>query len=124
VAVALSDFGGKDAGTALLEEIRPEFIRLPVPLVRGIAANAVNMRAIQAIIRAAGESGTKVIAAGIGSPAERASCLEAGCQLGQGALFEERKQAEVPSRKANLGGLPPVQDSFYLSLALDSIERS
>ena len=39
-------------------------------------------------------------------------------------FFEERKQAEVPSRKANLGGLPPVQDSFYLSLALDSIERS
>ena len=123
-AVALSELGGKDAGMALLEEIRPDFVRLPASLVRGIPGNAMNLRAIQAMIRAAGESGTKVIAAGISSAAERAACLEAGCELGQGTLFEERKRAEVPPRKANLGGSPAVQDSFYLSLALDSIERS
>jgi len=123
-AVALSELGGKDAGLALLEEIRPDFVRLPASLVRGIPGNAMNLRAVQAVMRAAGESGTKVIAAGINSAAERAACLEAGCELGQGTLFEERKRAEVPPRRANLGGSPAVQDSFYLSLALDSIERS
>ncbi|MGA2256563.1 MAG: EAL domain-containing protein, partial [Thermoguttaceae bacterium] len=123
-AVALSDLGGKDVGMALLEEIRPDFVRLAASLVRGVSGNPRNLRAIQAIIRAAGESGTKVIAAGISSPAERASCLEAGCELGQGTLFEERKRAEVPSRRASLGGTPAVQDAFYLSLGLESIEHS
>jgi len=122
--IALFDVGGKDAGLGLLKEIRPDFVRLPASLVRGIPSNAMNLRAIQATIRAAGESGTKVIAVGIGSSSERAACLEAGCELGQGALFEERKRAEAPSRKASLGGSPAVQDAFYLSLALDSIEHS
>ncbi len=95
-AVALSDLGGRDAGMALLAEIRPDFVRLAASLVRGIPGNAKNLRAIQAMIRAIGESGTKVIAAGISSPAERAACLEAGCELGQGPLFEERKRADAP----------------------------
>ena len=124
MAVGLSDLGGKDDVAGLLEEIRPDFARLAPALVRGIPTNTVNLRAIQVMTRAAGVSGTKVIAAGISSPAERAACLEAGCELGQGVLFEERKRAEVPVRKPGVGGLPAVQDSFYLSLALDSIERS
>jgi len=122
-AVALSDVGGKDAGLGLLKEIRPDFVRLPASLVRGLPSNATNLRAIQAMIRAAGDCGTKVIASGIGNASERAACLEAGCELGQGALFEERKHSDAPRRKANLGGSPAVQDAFYMSLALDSIER-
>ena len=61
----------------------------------------MNLRAVQAMIRAVGESGAKVIAAGISNPAQRAACLEAGCELGQGPLFEERKRPEVPSRKGS-----------------------
>jgi EAL domain-containing protein (putative c-di-GMP-specific phosphodiesterase class I) len=76
------------------------------------------------MVRAASESGTQVIAAGISTPTERAACLEAGCALGQGPLFEERKRADVSSRRANLGGLPAVQDAYYMSLALDSSEHS
>jgi EAL domain-containing protein (putative c-di-GMP-specific phosphodiesterase class I) len=124
VAVALSNLGGKDAGAALLEEIRPEFARLAASLICGAAGNSPNSRALQTMIRTAEENGTRVIAAGIGSPTERAACVEAGCTLGQGALFEEPKRAEVPARRSNVAGLPVAPDSFYLSLALDSIERA
>ena len=124
VAVALFNLGGKDAGAALLEEIRPEFARLAASLICGAAGNSPNSRALQTMIRTAAENGTRVIAAGIGSPAERAACVEAGCALGQGTLFEEPKRAAVPARRSNLAGLPVAPDSFYLSLALDSIERA
>jgi EAL domain-containing protein (putative c-di-GMP-specific phosphodiesterase class I) len=125
-AVALFDLAAKDPGMPLLTEIRPDFVRLTpsfghhVPMVGGVPGKAMNVRAVRAVA----ESGTQVIAAGISTPAERAACLEAGCTLGQGPLFEERKRADVPSRKANLGGLPAAEDAFYMSLALDSIERS
>ncbi len=76
------------------------------------------------MIEAIGESGAKVIATGINSPAQRAACLEAGCELGQGPLFEERKRAEAPLRKANLVGSSAALDAFYLSQAMDSNERS
>ena len=85
---------GRDAGTALLAEIRPDFVRVAASLVRGMPGNPLNSRAMQAMIGTIGESGTKVIATGISSPAERAACLEAGCELGQGALFEERKRPD------------------------------
>ncbi len=122
-AVALSDFGGRDAGTALLAEIRPDFVRIAASLIRGTAGNPLNSRGSQAMLRAIGDSGTKVIATGIGSPSERAACLEAGCELGQGALFEERKRAALASRRAGLGGSSAVLDAFCLPQSLDSIER-
>ncbi|MGO9111796.1 MAG: EAL domain-containing protein [Thermoguttaceae bacterium] len=123
VAVALSDLGGRDAGTALIAEIRPDFVRVAAPLVRGMPGNSKSLRANPAMIRAIAESGTKVIATGISNPSERAACLETGCELGQGPLFEERKRPDVPLRKANLGGSSAALDAFYLSQALDSIER-
>jgi len=67
------------------------------------------------MLRDIGKSGTKVIATGIKSPAERAACLEAGCELGQGALFEERKRGNIPSRVAKLGLSPAALDAFCLS---------
>jgi EAL domain-containing protein (putative c-di-GMP-specific phosphodiesterase class I) len=76
------------------------------------------------MIRVVGESGTKVIATGISSPAERTACLDAGCEMGQGPLFEERKRVDVSLRRANLGGTSPALDAFYLSQALDAIDRS
>ncbi len=69
VAVAVTDLGAKDAGSALLAEIRPDFVRLAASLVRDIPGNAMNLRALQAMVRAVGESGTRVIAAGVGNSA-------------------------------------------------------
>ena len=125
-SLALSDFAAKDAGTALLAEIRPDFVRLSASPLRGIPGNSINLRAVQATIRAVRESGAKAIAAGISTAVERAVCLEAGCELGQGALFEERKRADdrAPStdgrRRPIPGASSAIQDAFYLSLALDS----
>jgi EAL domain-containing protein (putative c-di-GMP-specific phosphodiesterase class I) len=122
----LSDFAAKDAGTALLAEIRPDFVRLSASPLRGIPGNSINLRAVQATIRVVRESGAKAIAAGISTAVERAAYLEAGCELGQGALFEERKRADdrAPSTDGRRRPIPnassAIQDAFYLSLALDS----
>ncbi len=124
VAVALAELGGRDANTALLAEVRPDFVRIAASLVHGAPGNSLNARAAQALLAAIGESGAKPIAAGISNPSQRAACLEAGCELGQGPLFEERKRPEVPLRKVNLSGPSAALDAFYLSQALDSIERS
>jgi EAL domain-containing protein (putative c-di-GMP-specific phosphodiesterase class I) len=122
VAVALSDMGVGDAGVALLAEIRPDFVRLSASLLRGVPGNSKNLAALQATVQAVGKGGTRVIAAAVNNPSQRAACLEAGCELGQGLLFEEGKRGEVPSRKANPRGMPVAQDAFYLSLALDTSE--
>ncbi len=113
--VALSDFGGRDVGKALLAEIRPDFVKVAASVVGGIPGNSASLRTSQAMLRDIGKNGTKVIATGIKSPAERAACLEAGCELGQGALFEERKRNNIPSRVAKLGLSPAALDAFCLS---------
>jgi EAL domain-containing protein (putative c-di-GMP-specific phosphodiesterase class I) len=96
-ALAVSGFAGGDAGTALMAELRPEFVRVASSLVCGVPGKSMNPRATKAMIQALRGSGTKVIAAGISSPTERAACLDAGCELGQGPLFEEQKRP-VPFR--------------------------
>jgi len=124
VAVALTDLGARDADVAILAGIRPDFVRLAPALLREFQSYSKNLRSLQTMIRGLGESGAKVIAAGISTPSERAASLEVGCELGQGALFEERKRADPTPRKAFPRGSSTAQDAFYLSLALDSIEHS
>jgi EAL domain-containing protein (putative c-di-GMP-specific phosphodiesterase class I) len=115
VAVAISDFGGRDVGKALLAEIRPDFVKIAASMAGGIPGNSMSLRTSQTMLRAIAKNGTKVIATGVNSPAERAACLEAGCELGQGALFDEVKRGNDPSRGAKLGLSPASLDTSFLS---------
>ena len=115
VSVALSDFGGRDVGKAVVTEIRPDFVKIAASVAGGIPGNSMSLRTSQTMLRAIGKNGTKVIATGVNSPAERAACLEAGCELGQGALFDEGKRGNDPSRGAKLGLSPASLDTSYLS---------
>jgi EAL domain-containing protein (putative c-di-GMP-specific phosphodiesterase class I) len=136
VALAVSGFAGGDAGTALLAELQPEFVRIAASVVCGTLGKSTNARARKAMFRTVHGGATKVIAAGINTAAERAACLEAGCELGQGALFEEQKRqppellksalrATPASIKLKSGGGPSAAvDAFFLSQTPDALEYS
>ena len=44
VAVALSDFGGRDVGRTLMAEIRPDFVKIAASVVAGIPGNSMSLR--------------------------------------------------------------------------------
>jgi EAL domain-containing protein (putative c-di-GMP-specific phosphodiesterase class I) len=116
VSVALSDFGGRDVGKAVVTEIRPDFVKITASMVAGIPGSSMSLRSNQTNLRAIVKNGTKLIATGINTPAERAGCLDAGCELGQGTLFDERKSDNVASRGSKLDLSHAALDSTHLSL--------
>jgi EAL domain-containing protein (putative c-di-GMP-specific phosphodiesterase class I)/pSer/pThr/pTyr-binding forkhead associated (FHA) protein len=114
-SVALSEFGGRDVGKAVVTEIRPDFVKIAASMVAGTSGNSMTLRNNQAMLRAIVKNGTKLIATGVNSPAERAGCLEAGCEFGQGGLFDERESDNIASRGAKFDFSHASLDSTYLS---------
>jgi EAL domain-containing protein (putative c-di-GMP-specific phosphodiesterase class I) len=102
IALALCGHNGRDAAMTLLAETRPEYVRLAGPLVRGISRDPKHRAIVQSVVRAAAQSGAKVIAPGLRSQDERAACEEMGCLLGQGPAVEERQHVRTKP------GLEPV----------------
>ena len=118
------NFGGRDAGTALLAEMRPDFVRIASLAGPRHAGNPTEL---------AGRAGN---AAGYrrernqgdchGNQQSRANGPRAwrpAANWAKAPLFEERKRPAPACRRVNLGGSSAALDAFYLSQALDSIER-
>jgi EAL domain-containing protein (putative c-di-GMP-specific phosphodiesterase class I) len=87
VGLAFDDFGAGQARLAELAEVPPDFVKLDMKLIRGIDQSRARQELVQALARIASDLGVEVIAEGVETPGEAESCLEAGCQLGQGFLF-------------------------------------
>ena len=91
-------------------------------MVRDVPGNAMNLRALQAMVRAPGRERNEGACRGYRQSCPAPACLEAGCEFGQGAVFEERKQAHGMPCRAVLGKSPAALDAFYLSQALNKID--
>lgn len=96
-ATALDDFGAGYAGLNLLASFQPDFIKLDMDLIRGIAASHARQTIVAGVVSITRQLGIEVIAEGVETAAELDTLREAGIHLFQGYLFAKPAVAALPT---------------------------
>lgn len=96
-ATALDDFGAGYAGLNLLASFQPDFIKLDMELIRGIATSPARQTIVTGVIMMARQLGVAVIAEGVETEAELTVLRTAEIQLFQGYLFAKPAVASLPA---------------------------
>lgn len=99
VRIAVDDAGAGFASFRHIVELRPDYVKLDIGLVRDIDGDDVRQALVAGIVYFARKSGCQLIAEGIETPAERDQLRSLGVDLGQGYLL---------GRPARLGDLAPA----------------
>lgn len=82
--VAVDDVGTGYSGLWSIAEIRPDFIKLDMSLIRGIDANPVKRALIETFLTFSDKVGCKIVAEGIETATELSSLVSMGVHYGQG----------------------------------------
>ena len=96
-ATALDDFGAGYAGLNLLASFQPDFIKLDMELIRGIATSPARQTIVASVVMMARQLGVAVIAEGVETEAELTTLRATGIQLFQGYLFAKPAVASLPA---------------------------
>jgi EAL domain-containing protein (putative c-di-GMP-specific phosphodiesterase class I) len=99
--IALDDFGSGYSSLNLLHQLRPDFLKLDIELIRGVHADPYKALIARKIIETARELGLQTVAEGIETPEELVWVQEHGADFVQGYLLG--RPASVPRRSAMLG---------------------
>lgn len=91
LGIAYDDFGAGQSRLRELSEVPPDYLKLDMGLVRDIDRNELRQDLVRAVCRVMADQGAQVLAEGIETKAERATCMELGCTFGQGFLFGRPK---------------------------------
>lgn len=86
-AVAVDDAGAGYGSLQVLAEVRPEWLKIDMSLVRGCDHDDVRRQLIEGIVTFASRSEVKLIAEGIETESELETLKAAGVTYGQGFLF-------------------------------------
>ncbi len=86
-AVALDDVGAGYSSLNLLHQLRPDYIKIDMELIRGVHTDSYKALIAQKIIEIAGSLGIKTIAEGIESPEELRWVQQQGADYVQGFLI-------------------------------------
>jgi EAL domain-containing protein (putative c-di-GMP-specific phosphodiesterase class I)/cellulose synthase/poly-beta-1,6-N-acetylglucosamine synthase-like glycosyltransferase len=108
VLVAIDDAGAGYDSLALVDSLRPAFMKLDRTTVTGIAIDAARQAFVGTLVGFAEEHGCEVIAEGVETEEERWSLADAGVHLGQGYLLGRPRSAAVDDEPA---GIEPVAGS-------------
>jgi EAL domain-containing protein (putative c-di-GMP-specific phosphodiesterase class I) len=95
--VALDDIGTGYASLATIEQVRPDYLKVDVSLVRGVHENLIKQELLSSLVHIGGRIGAAVVAEGIECEEEADAVRAAGAPLGQGYLF---------ARPSAFGALP------------------
>jgi EAL domain-containing protein (putative c-di-GMP-specific phosphodiesterase class I) len=87
IGLAYDDFGSGQARLAELAEVPPDFVKLDMKLIRDVDQSRPRQDLVLALARLCATLGVQLIAEGIESQEEATTCLQLGCQFGQGYLF-------------------------------------
>ncbi|MEA2653101.1 MAG: hypothetical protein QOI37_328, partial [Chloroflexota bacterium] len=87
VRLAVDDVGAGVANFNHLVELRPDFVKIDIGLVRGVDRDPSRRAVVVGLVHFAAEAGCQVIAEGIETDLERGCLTELGVQLGQGYLL-------------------------------------
>lgn len=86
-AIAVDDTGTGYSGLETLFELKPDFIKIDISIVRAIDKNIVKQELARALIAIAKELNSTVIAEGVETEDELNTLKKIGIPLGQGFLF-------------------------------------
>lgn len=101
VRLAVDDAGAGVANFHHLVELRPDFVKIDVSLVRGVDADLSRQAIVAGILHFAAATHCQVIAEGIETEAELATVTALGVTLGQGYLLGRPAPAETWSHAEN-----------------------
>jgi EAL domain-containing protein (putative c-di-GMP-specific phosphodiesterase class I) len=85
--VAVDDLGAGFSSLDLLAEIRPDFVKLDMSLVRRLDGDETRRRIVRHLLALLRDLGTPAVAEGVETPGERDALLSLGAPLLQGFLF-------------------------------------
>jgi len=85
--IAVDDLGAGYAALGALASLEPEVVKLDMSLIRDLDRHSNKRRIVTAITSMCRELGSRVIAEGVETTAERSACVDAGIVLLQGYLF-------------------------------------
>jgi EAL domain-containing protein (putative c-di-GMP-specific phosphodiesterase class I) len=102
IGIAIDDVGTGFGSQEILEELRPDYLKLDGSLVRKIDQNFIKQELLHSLVRIANRIGASVIAEGVETEEEAFALVEAGANYGQGYLF-----ARPSSCPEELGGRVP-----------------
>jgi EAL domain-containing protein (putative c-di-GMP-specific phosphodiesterase class I)/CheY-like chemotaxis protein len=85
--IAVDDLGAGYAALGALASLEPEVVKLDMSLIRDLDRHSNKRRIVTAIASMCRELGSRVIAEGVETTAERTACVDAGIELLQGYLF-------------------------------------
>ena len=87
IRTAVDDAGAGVANFSHLVELRPDFVKIDIGLVRGVNADLTRQALVVGLRHFAQAMDRDVIAEGVETEAERRTLLALGVELGQGFLF-------------------------------------
>jgi diguanylate cyclase (GGDEF)-like protein len=82
--VAIDDVGTGYSGLSRLADIRPDYIKVDMSLIRGIDANPVQRSLIETLVTLADKIGCGIVCEGIETETELSSLMQMGVHFGQG----------------------------------------
>jgi EAL domain-containing protein (putative c-di-GMP-specific phosphodiesterase class I) len=88
-SVAVDDAGAGYGSLQVLAEVRPEWLKIDISLVRGVDADEVRRQLVAILVLFAQRMGVRLIAEGIETQQELETLKELGVGYGQGFLFTE-----------------------------------
>ena len=86
-AVAVDDAGAGYGSLQCLAEVRPEWIKVDISLVRGVDSDEVRRQLVSSMVTFAKRCGVKLVAEGIETLEELQTLIEIGVTYGQGFYF-------------------------------------
>jgi PAS domain S-box-containing protein len=95
VRLAVDDAGAGVANFNHLVELRPDFLKIDIGLVRGVHEDVGRQAVVAGLVHFAASAGCQVIAEGIETDAELAMVTNLGVTLGQGYLLARPAAAET-----------------------------
>ena len=95
VRLAVDDAGAGVANFNHLAELRPDYLKIDIGLVRGVHADVGRQAVVAGLVHFASSAGCQVVAEGIETPAELATVRSLGVTLGQGYLLARPAAAET-----------------------------
>jgi EAL domain-containing protein (putative c-di-GMP-specific phosphodiesterase class I) len=96
IGVAYDGFAGSPHQIKAQAEFAPDYLKLAMALVRGVDKSTQRQQQIQALVEAATEINTQLIAVGVYTENEARTCLELGCKLAQGEHFGRPQTIDWP----------------------------
>ncbi len=85
--IAIDDVGAGHSGLVTLMQVKPDFVKIDMELIRGIERDRTRQDIVQAICQISRGFGATTIAEGIETPAELQCMQRCGVDYGQGYLF-------------------------------------